>query len=204
MNKKQGIIVVVSGPSGAGKGTVCKCLTNKNPGIFLSVSATSRQQAEGEIDGQTYYYLTEDDFKARIKNNEFLEWATYNGNYYGTLKEKVENQTAQGNDVILEIDVQGAMQIKKTYPHAVLVFILPPSWQELEKRLIDRNREDMEQIQKRLETARKEIPFADKYNYIIVNDDLETATKELESVITAEKVKAQSCKNIVEQFKNNI
>ena len=204
MNKKQGIIVVVSGPSGAGKGTVCKCITDKNPDIFLSVSATSRQQAEGEVDGQTYYYLTEDDFKARIENNEFLEWATYNGNYYGTLKEKVETQTAQGNDVILEIDVQGAMQIKKTYPQAVLVFILPPSWQVLEKRLISRNREGMDQIQKRLETAKKEITFADKYNYIIVNDDLESAAKEFEAVITAEKVKAESCKNIVEQFKNNI
>lgn len=180
MNK--GNLFVISGPSGTGKGTVCNMLIEKEP-IFLSVSATTRDCREGETEGVTYNYISEKCFKKLIEDNGMLEWAEYNGNYYGTPKKNVEKILEEGKDVLLEIEPQGALRVKQLFPEAVLIFLIPPSMKELKKRLIDRGRENAEQISKRLETAEWEMRQAFKYNEIVVNDKLELCVERIVEII---------------------
>ncbi|ABB15039.1 MULTISPECIES: guanylate kinase [Carboxydothermus] len=185
----KGMLVVVSGPSGAGKGTICQEIRKRNPNLFYSISATTREKRVGEIDGVHYYFIDRQQFEKMIANDEFLEWADVYGNYYGTPKKPVFEALARGQDVILEIDIKGARQVKKTYPEGVFVFILPPSISILEERLRKRGTDKEEIIVKRMQMAWEEIANCDWYDYLILNDDLETAVNDLEAVLTAEKLK---------------
>lgn len=186
MNKR-GQLYVFTGPSGTGKGTILKDVLATDPNIFLSVSATTRSPREGERDGTHYYFLTKQDFEEKIRQNAFLEHAQYVENYYGTLEAPVNAQLAAGRDVVLEIEVQGAMQIQQKRPDAVMVFVAPPSLEELERRLRGRGTENEEKIQKRIETAGFELTFRDQFDYVIVNDRLEDAVRDLSAIFIAER-----------------
>ncbi len=186
MNNK-GLLLVVSGPSGVGKGTVCAEFIKSHPKCALSVSATTRSPREGEKDGVNYYFLTEEDFKQKISSGGFLEHAVFCGNYYGTPKAQVMEMIENGTDVILEIEVQGAMQVRSHYPEGVFVFVIPPSMKELDERLRGRNTESDEVISQRLTRAKEEFGYIEKYNYTLLNDTVENAVQRLEAIITAEK-----------------
>ncbi|MBQ3124700.1 MAG: guanylate kinase [Clostridia bacterium] len=175
----QGILFVLSGPSGTGKGTVCKEVLNREDDLTLSVSATTREKRVGEVDGETYHYVTKDAFEAMIDKGEMLEYAQYNGNYYGTPKASIEELLNSGRDVLLEIEPQGALQVKKLFPEAVLVFLVPPSMAELKNRLITRGRESEAEIAERIANAKWELEQADKYTVLIENDDFEECVTEV-------------------------
>lgn len=183
MNKGQ--LIVFSGPSGVGKGTVLKEFLQHRDNVSLSISATTRQPRPGEENAVHYYFLTREEFEQRIAENNMLEYAQYNGNYYGTPKDKVEEALEQGRDIILEIEVQGALLVKEKCPNALLVFVMPPSWQELRDRLTGRGTEDAETIEKRLNIAQGELKQAIHYDYILVNDQVEAAAKRLEHIMEA-------------------
>ena len=172
----RGILFVMSGPSGTGKGTICSELLKKED-IFLSVSSTTREKRKGEIDGVTYNYTTTADFEDMINNGEMLEYAVYNGNYYGTPRKTVEKMLSEGTNVLLEIEVQGALKVKKLFEDANLIFVVPPSMPELKRRLVERGRETEEQIEERIKTAKWELEQSGKYNYVVVNDNLERCTQ---------------------------
>ncbi len=178
MNKGKDLLVL-SGPSGSGKDTLMKDILLKNENMHLSVSATTREMRTGEQDGINYFFLTKEEFEKRVKNNEFLEYTCYCGNYYGTLKKEVDTFLEKGESVALVIEVEGAANIKKIYPECTAVFIKPPSMEELNKRLHARNTESEEAIHARLERAEKELMFAKDYDYIIINDDIERCTDEI-------------------------
>ena len=185
--KIKGNLIIISGPSGCGKGTICKELI-KDCNIFLSVSATTRSPRSGEIEGTDYYFLSKKEFETKIVNNEFLEFAkVHHGNYYGTLKDKVLNKIDKGIDVILEIDIEGALQINNTMPEAIFIFIMPPSMKELKRRLIERNTENKKQIIDRFKKAYQEINEVSKYNYVVINDKLDIAVNKVKAIIEAEK-----------------
>ena len=187
--QQKGTLMVVSGPAGVGKGTVVKRACELAEGkIHLSISATTRAPRPIDAEGVTYYFKTKDEFRRMIDENEVLEWAEYVGNYYGTPRKPVEDALSRGLDVILEIEVQGAMQIKKNFPDAVLTFIAPPSYEELEKRLRGRGTETEEQILSRLETAKGELALMSEYDYIIVNDEIEQASCDIITVLRADKL----------------
>ncbi|MBP3361472.1 MAG: guanylate kinase [Clostridia bacterium] len=169
MNK--GILYVISGPSGTGKGTICAEIIERRD-IHLSVSTTSRSKRVGEIAGVTYNYTTPERFKSMADNGELLEWAVYNGNYYGTPKAQIEDMLDEGKDVLLEIEPQGALKVKEILPETVLIFVIPPSMKILRDRLVSRGREDEEEINDRISSAKWEFMQAFKYNYIVENDDL--------------------------------
>ncbi len=175
----KGILFVLSGPSGTGKGTVCKKLLEMEPELYLSVSMTTRECREGEIPGVTYNYVSKEAFKGMIDNGEMLEYAVYNGNYYGTPREAVDSLLNSGRDVLLEIEPQGALQVKKLFPEAVLIFLVPPSMKELKNRLVSRGRESSEEITERINAARWELAQADKYSVHIINDDLDMCTQQI-------------------------
>lgn len=180
---KQGTLLVISGPSGAGKGTLIQTLLH-HPDVMLSVSATTRAPRPGESEGVHYFYVSPKKFEQMIAENAFLEYAhVFGTTYYGTPRAFVEKKLLEGIDVILDIDVQGAMNIKKAMPSAVLVFILPPSYQVLRQRLTDRGTETQEQIERRLQTAQNEIQYIDQYDYCILNDTVQTAAQQLENVL---------------------
>lgn len=181
--KRKGLLIVVSGFSGAGKGTLMKQLLEKYDQYALSISMTTRKPREGEVDGREYFFATKEQFEEKIEQNGLIEYACYCGNYYGTPREYVEAQMAAGKDVILEIEIQGAMKIKEKYPDAVLLFVMPPSAKLLEQRLIGRGTETPEIIQSRLKRATEEAVGIEKYDYIIINDDLDTCTKELHELL---------------------
>lgn len=185
--KKQGLLIVVSGPSGAGKDSVCNLVASYNPNLWISVSCTSRDIRKGEVEGVNYFYLTKDEFEEKIKNNDFLEYATYNNSYYGTPLYKIKEKLNEGKDVVLVIEVQGALKVKKLYPNAIFIFILPPSMEELRNRLIKRGTENYEKIIDRFRMAYKEINEISKYNYVIVNDALEDAALKMQSIIVSER-----------------
>ena len=186
MNK--GILYVVSAPSGCGKGTILETVLKNNKSIYYSVSATTRAPREGETEGINYYYHTKEAFQKLVEENGMLEYAEFCGNFYGTPRKNVEERLMEGYDVILEIETNGAMQIKENYPDAVLIFILPPSISELRRRLYKRRTEEADVIEKRLAEAVREIKLADRYDYIMINADLSKAISDFEAIITASKL----------------
>lgn len=178
-----GKLFVISGSSGVGKGTVIREFLKVHQDFRLSVSCTTRGPREGEIHGTHYFFLEKDEFKKNIDNDEFLEWAEFSGNYYGTQKAYVEKKLAEGKNLILEIDTKGALIVKSKMPEAKLIFILPPSFEELEARLRGRHTETEEAIQKRLESTKLEMQNAEKFDYKVVNDSVENAVKSLENIM---------------------
>lgn len=196
-SKSTGQIIVISAPSGAGKGTIIKkLLENNSKNRWLSVSATSRKPREGEKEGINYYYITEEEFKKRIKEDYFLEYTNYAGNYYGTPKEYIKEKITKGIDVILEIEIEGANNIKKLIPEALFIFIMPPSLKELVRRLKGRGTETNEKIIKRFNAAYKEVNEVTKYNYVVVNDEVDTAVDKIESIIKAEKCRVDRIEEV--------
>lgn len=183
--RNEGILIVVSGFSGAGKGTLMKRLVEEYDGYSLSISATTRKPRPGEEDGREYFFLSREQFEKRIEDHALIEHAEYCGNYYGTPRDYVEKELAAGRDVILEIEIQGALKIKEQYPDALLLFVSTPDAAELRRRLSGRGTETEEVIQKRLCRAAKEAEGIEAYDYIVINDDLETCVKELHGIIAA-------------------
>lgn len=182
-------LFVISGSSGVGKGTVLKGFLTKNPNFMLSISCTTRAPRRGEVDGVNYFFLTKEEFQNCIDNNKFLEWAEFAGNRYGTKKKYINQCLEEGKDIILEIDTQGALQVKKQMPEAVLIFICPPSIETLENRLRGRHTEDESTIQRRLQEVKIELERAENFDYKVVNDDLDNAIAELENIIVGEQEK---------------
>lgn len=185
--KERGTLVVVSGPSGAGKDTIVNSYLKDHENAWVSVSCTSRSMRPGDEEGVSYYFLTKEEFEEKIQQDEFLEYAKYNDNYYGTPKEHIEKKLKNGIDVFLVIEVQGALNIKKLLPEAICIFILPPSMKELRKRLVGRQTEDKEKVLKRFKTAYQEINKVTDYNYVVVNDEVQEAVKKIESIIISSK-----------------
>lgn len=184
--KSKGLLIVISGPSGVGKGTVCDTLTKRDD-LFISISATTRSPRKGEIDGKNYYFITENEFKKRIENNDFLEYAHVYGNYYGTPKSKVLEKLNAGKDVILEIDTQGALQVKKSYEEGIFIFIVPPSMNDLKDRIVNRGSETKQSLEIRLKSAYNELKLLSQYDYAVTNDIVENAVSKIECIINAEK-----------------
>ena len=198
---KKGLLLVVSGPSGVGKGTICKEYLSRYDDCALSVSATTRAPRDGETDGVSYFFLSHDEFRKKIDAGGFLEHAVFCDNYYGTPKDAVMEKLEAGMNVILEIEVQGALQVRAHYPEAVFVFVIPPSMEELENRLRGRGTETDDVIAKRLERAKAEFKYIDKYNYTLTNDTVENAVGVLHSIIEAEKcVMARNYNYLKEEF----
>lgn len=201
---KQGLLFVVSGPSGAGKGTICKRLMNRVE-IDLSVSMTTRKPRQGENEGSSYYFVTQEKFFQIRDQNGFLEYANVYDNYYGTPKELVLEKLKQGKDVVLEIDIQGALQIRKNYPNGIFIFILPPSMAELRKRITGRGSETEEAINRRLGSALKEVSYIDKYDYCVVNGELKEAVDRVAAIVTAEHSRVSAdIYSLIEQYKEEL
>lgn len=188
----KGKLFVLSGPSGVGKGTVRAALLKDYSDIHYSVSATTRTKRDGEVDGQDYFFISREEFQGRLENDQLLEWAEYCGNFYGTPRDYVEDQLNQGYDVILEIEIQGAEQIKRKFPNGVFVFLAPPSISELRTRIQKRGTEDEKKICERLQKAEVELHKMDSYDYVIVNDVVEAAAEKLRSIIIAERCKVEN------------
>ena len=205
MLNRKGLLLVVSGPSGAGKGTICKALLNKNDQIKLSVSATTRKPRNGEVHGVNYFFIEKEEFTKMIENGEFLEYAQIYDNFYGTPKAAIIECLEKGQDVILEIEMQGARQIKEVYPEGVFIFVLPPSLEELKSRIVGRGTETQEEIEKRFSCAYEEINQIVNYDYFIVNEDIEKSVSDVEAIICAEKNKVTRYKNnIIDKFKEEL
>ncbi|MBQ5989352.1 MAG: guanylate kinase [Oscillospiraceae bacterium] len=200
--KDKGILIVVSAPSGCGKGTILAEVL-KDEKFFYSVSATTRSPRPGETDGVNYHFLKKEQFEELIASGGMLEYAQYCDNYYGTPRDKVMEKLGEGKHVILEIEVQGAMQIREKCPDAVFIFIAPPSVGELRNRLSGRGTETAEVIEKRVSEAAHEISFAEKYDYVIVNDRLEEAIEDFRTVVRAEELKSVNQKNIIDEVLKN-
>ena len=198
--KKQGLLIVLSGPSGCGKNTICNALKEINHNVWESISMTSRKIRPNEVDQKDYYFVSKEAFEQCIQEDKMIEYASFAGNYYGTPKEAVQKQLDQGKDVILVIEIQGALQIKEKLPQALFVFLLPPSMQELRNRLEKRKTESEDKMMERFQIAYREINELPKYNYVIVNDDYHVAAKKLDAIITAEKCRVD---RIEEVYLNN-
>ena len=193
----KGSLIVISGPTCAGKGTICRELLSRNNNIWRSISYTSRPIRGNEVDGVDYYFVTKEEFEEKINNGEMLEYAQVHYNdYYGTPKSHIKEKLDQGIDVILEIDIQGAIQIKEKVSEAIFIFILAPSMEEIRNRLIKRGFENNEQMIERFKTAYREINELTKYNYVVVNDDLDEAVKKVESIIISEKCRVDRIEDV--------
>lgn len=196
----KGSLFVVSAPAGCGKDTILIEMFKRCDTAGYAVSATTRAPREGEVNGVHYHFLTRDEFERKIVEKEVLEYTEYCGNYYGTLKKSVDDLLKAGKDAILKIEVEGAMNIKKMFPEARLVFILPPSWEILEKRLRDRGTETEEKIAERTRQARREVEYAGNYDYLIVNDDLNSAVNDLLTILKAEKLRRANNDELLAKF----
>jgi guanylate kinase len=202
MNKK-GRLIVCSGPSGVGKGTIVRRYVEEHPGVELSVSATTRGPRPGEEEGVHYYFISREQFEEKIAGDGMLEYASFAGNYYGTPRDKVEQALSRGRDVILEIEVQGAMKVKARCPEALLVFIMPPSFEVLRRRLSGRGTEDAATVARRLSAVAGEMEKARGYDYIVVNDDLEEALADFGAVITAAKCSIHDMKYLIDEVQKD-
>jgi len=187
----KGLLLVLSGPSGVGKGTVCSALRSVSPDLVYSVSVTTRLPRAGEKEGVNYFFRSHEQFRAMIERDELLEWAEYVGNYYGTPRSFVEEMLNAGKDVILEIDVQGALQVKRKFPDCVLIFLMPPSFAELKNRIEGRGTESVEAIRSRMNAAMEELRLMEHYDYAVVNDRVEKACATIQAIITAERCKKE-------------
>ena len=186
-SNNKGSLIVISGPSGSGKDSVCERLKEYNDNFWVSISCTTRKPRQGEEDGINYFFIDKECFENKIKKDEFLEYAVYNNNYYGTPKNKINDYLNKGIDVILVIEVQGALKIKHKVPEAIFIFLMPPTMRDLVYRLKKRGTESNDKIVERFKKAYKEINEVNKYNYVVVNDDLDKATKKVNSIIEAQK-----------------
>lgn len=194
--KEKGSIIVISGPSGAGKGTIINRVLEKNPNCWLSVSTTSRPIRDNDIVGVTYNFVTKEEFEQKIEEDYFLEYNNYAGNYYGTPKKFIFDKVEEGLDVILEIEINGAQNIKRLIPEAIFIFIMPPSMEELKTRLINRGTDSEDKIIARFKTAYQEINEVTKYNYVVVNDALEEAVEKVCSILKAEKCRVDRIEEV--------
>ena len=194
--KKTGQVIVISAPSGSVKGSVISCLLEKDKNLWLSVSTTSRKPRENDIPGVTYNFVTKEEFEKLIQEGYFLEYTNYVGNYYGTPKNKILEKINEGIDVILEIEIEGATNIKKLIPEAIFIFIMPPSLKTLVKRLKKRGTDSNDKIIERFHTAYKEINEVTKYNYVVINDDLKDAITKVEAIIQAEKCRVDRIEEV--------
>lgn len=192
----KGLLIVVSGPSGAGKDTICQKLIKENSNIWMSVSMTTRKPRPLEKDGVDYFFVSSEEFENKINDNTFLEYASYNDNYYGTPKDKVEEKLNEGKDVILVIDINGAINIKKIIPSALFIFIMPPDMETLKNRLIGRKTESKDKVVQRFITAYNEVNNYKKYNYVVVNDNVEDAVNKVKSIIQSEKCRVDRIEDI--------
>ncbi|MCR5145619.1 MAG: guanylate kinase [Lachnospiraceae bacterium] len=203
--KQTGLIIVLSGFSGAGKGTIMKHLLQNHPGEFnLSISATTRKKRQGEVDGRDYFFKTREEFDSMIENGDLLEYATFNNNSYGTPKSYVEKLVNEGKDVLLEIEIQGALQVKKIFPEAVLLFVMPPSADALKERLVGRGTETEDVVAERLAISNKEAEFMPQYDYLIVNDILENAVEQVYSIISSEHSRTARNVENIEKIKQDL
>ncbi|MBQ9383619.1 MAG: guanylate kinase [Ruminiclostridium sp.] len=200
MKMSKGILIVVSAPAGCGKDTLLEQALKSNDNLYYSVSATSRAMRPGETDGVSYFFKTREQFEDMIKNDELLEYTEYVGNYYGTPKKAVTDMLEAGKDVILKIEIEGAANVKKLFPECTLVFILPPSFAELDRRLHKRGTETDDVIKQRLETARKELAFAKNYDYLVTNAALEDAVDDFLAVVRAEKCRRDNRPGVIEEL----
>ncbi len=199
--KEVGNLVVISGPSGAGKGTIIKKLKDINDNFWLSISMTSRNIRSNDIPNETYFFVSREEFLDRISKDVFLEYAEYNGNYYGTPKDKILDKLNEGKDVILEIEIQGALKIKELIPDAIFIFILPPSMDELRNRLVNRGTDSKDKILSRFKTAYQEINEVTKYNYVVINDDIDKAVNKVNAILLSERCRVD---RIEEVYLNNM
>ncbi len=197
--EEKGILLVFSGPSGVGKGTICRALQQDDPSLQLSVSATTRPPRKGEVDGIQYYFLSKDSFTKMIEEGQLLEWAEVYGYYYGTPRRFVQETLDRGNDVMLEIDIQGALQVKEKFSEAVLIFIVPPTRSELISRLVSRGTDSPKEIKKRLGCTSAEIKLASHYDYIVINDEIQSVLNKIRAIITAEKSRPRHYKKFINQ-----
>ncbi|MEE0742096.1 MAG: guanylate kinase [Emergencia sp.] len=199
-----GKLFIISGPSGAGKGTICQRIIQEMK-VELSVSMTTRKPRTGEVDGINYYFTTKEAFQQEIQAGGFLEYAEVYGNFYGTPRDKVIERLESGTDVVLEIDIQGALSVKNAYPNGIFIFILPPSMSELRKRITGRGTETEEAINLRLSQTLKEVSYIDKYDYCVVNGELEEAVARVKAIITAEHSRvSKSIYKLIEQYKEEV
>ncbi|TCS84365.1 guanylate kinase [Tepidibacillus fermentans] len=197
---QKGLLIVLSGPSGVGKGTVCSVLRKEQSDIVYSVSATTRSPRIGEVEGINYFFKTREAFQQMIQNNELLEWAEYVGNYYGTPRRFVEETIQQGKDIILEIEVQGALKVKQTYPEGIFIFLIPPSLAELKNRIIHRGTENDENLIRRMNAAKEELKMLKYYDYAVVNDEISKAVKRIQAIIEAERLRKERILPYYEQW----
>ena len=201
---EKGLLLIVSGFSGAGKGTIVKEFINRHRDVRLSVSATTREKRQGEQEGIHYYYISKETFERMIDNGDMFEYASYVNNYYGTPKSFVMHQLEQGHDVILEIEMQGALQVKQMYDEAILIFVVPPHAQDLEDRLINRGTETTEVIKNRLKRSCEEVDLMEHYDYLIVNDQLLDSVIMLENIRNAEHLRVKHYDNLIDKLKKEL
>ncbi len=194
--KKKGMIIIVSAPSGAGKTSICDALIESDKNIVYSVSTTTRQPRKGEKNGIEYFFVNDTEFKKMVKKDMFVEWAKVHDHFYGTSKKVLEQTINKGKDILLDIDVQGAVKIKRQYKDALMIFITTPTLKILKERLIKRNKDSLDVIKTRLENAKKELTYLPRYDYLILNDKLDESIKQAKSIICAERLAIKRNKNI--------